>query len=246
LFIVNDLSAQNTPFNYTSKQIKGSIEIDGKLNEPEWESAKWTTDFVDIEGVKMPKPFHQTGCKVLWDKDNLYVAAVLKETDLWASLINHDATIYLDNAFEVFIDPNGDGKNYYEIEVNALNAVWDLMLDKPYRDGGIANSRWNATGMKTAVSLQGSLNNPMDRDFGWSVELAIPWKDLIADKAPNSGDIWRVNFLRVQWQLDVVDGKYIKRKISNNDKPLISYWVWTPQHAINMHLPECWGFLHFE
>jgi hypothetical protein len=41
--------------------------------------------------------------------------------------------IFLDNDFEVFIDPDGDNWMYYELEVNALAQIWDLLLIRPYR-----------------------------------------------------------------------------------------------------------------
>ena len=118
-----------------------------------------------------------------------------------------DSVIFQDNDFEVFIDPDGDTHEYYEIEINALNTVWDLLLIQPYRDGGPAIHAWDIAGLRTAVDLRGTINRPEDRDEGWSIETAIPWK-ILAEAAPRrarprAGDQWRVNFSRVQWQLDV-------------------------------------------
>ena len=55
---------------------------------------------------------------------------------------------------------------------DALNTVWDLRLVRPYRDGGPALNEWEIPGLKTAVHIEGSLNNPNDRDKFWSVEMA--------------------------------------------------------------------------
>ncbi len=57
----------------------------------------------------------------------------MEEPRPWAELTLHDSVIYKENDFEVFIDPDGDNHNYYEIEINALGTVWDLFLAKPYR-----------------------------------------------------------------------------------------------------------------
>jgi hypothetical protein len=57
---------------------------------------------------------------------------------------------------------------------------------------------------------------------------------------PKEGDEWRVNFSRVQWRLDVVDGKYRKMAGTKEDN-----WVWSPQGVINMHVPEKWGVVRF-
>ncbi|HIM12230.1 TPA: hypothetical protein EYM26_15720 [Candidatus Poribacteria bacterium] len=64
--------------------------------------------------------------------------------------------------------------------------------------------------MKTAVHINGALNDPSDTDSGWSVEVALPWMDL-AECAnrfclPNHGDQWRINFSRVEWLHGIVVG----------------------------------------
>ena len=98
--------------------------------------------------------------------------------------------------------------------------------------------------MKSAVHLDGTLNVVTDTDRGWSVELAVPWSALgeLARRAspPADGDQWRVNFSRVQWALEVVNGAYRKVKDRKEDN-----WVWSPQHVINMHRPETWGYVQF-
>ncbi len=224
------------------------LAIDGKLDEPSWKAAPWTDPFIDIEGDRQP-PL-ATRAKMLWDDDYYYLAADLQEPDLWATLTERDAVIFQDNDFEVFIDPDGDTHAYYELEINALATVWDLMLVQPYRDGGPAIHAWDIAGLKAAVDVRGTLNRPGDRDDGWSVEIAIPWKILQeaapGRRRPRSGDQWRVNFSRVQWSLDVVDARYAKRTDGKTGKPLAEdNWVWSPQGAINMHMPERWGFVQF-
>lgn len=181
---------------------------------------------------------------MLWDDDCLYIAAEMEEPNVWATLTERDSIIFHDNDFEVFLDPDGDAKSYFELEVNALNTVWDLWLETPYRDGGQADSTWFIEGLRTAVNVKGTINNPSDMDQGWSVEIAIPWKAL-EDKAgmpcpPKQGDIWRINFSRVQWQTTVKDGKYAKVPNTPEDN-----WVWSPQGVIDMHQPEMWGYLEF-
>ena len=41
--------------------------------------------------------------------------ALLEEPKPWASLTLHDSVIFKDNDFEIFIDPDGDNHNYYEV-----------------------------------------------------------------------------------------------------------------------------------
>ncbi len=159
---------------YVCYRTTGEILPDGKLSEPEWISAPWTDYFLDIEGDVKPAPRYKTRAKMLWDTSFLYIAAQLEEPHLWARLKQRDTVIFYDPDFEVFIDPDGDTHGYYELEVNALGTAWDLLLPKPYRDGGPAIDSWDIQGLSVGIGLQGTLNDPSDRDTGWTVELALP------------------------------------------------------------------------
>jgi len=70
----------------------------------------------------------------------------------------------------------------------------------------------------------------------------VPWTALgkRGVSPPADADQWRVNFSRVQWPLTVVDGTYqrIAGRSENN-------WVWSPQHVVDMHRPETWGYVQF-
>lgn len=237
------------PKGYVCVQAKKPLKLDGSLADPQWARAPWTEDFQDIGGDLKPKPRFRTRAKMLWDARFLYIGAEMEEPDVWATLTEHDSVIFQDNDFEVFIDPNGDNHLYGEIEVNAFGTEWDLLLPKPYKDGGPAINGWEIPGLQVAVYVDGKLNQPAkgtkgQGDKGWSVEIAIPWKALgeIAgcDCPPKPGDQWRINFSRVEWQVDVVDGKYKKRPNLPEDN-----WVWSPQGVIDMHRPEHWGYLQF-
>jgi len=220
------------------------IQIDGKLDEESWRNAAWTDEFVDIEGGRKPAPKFRTRAKMLWDSEYFYVAAELVEPHLQGTITEHDAVIFQDNDFEVFIDPDGDNHEYYELELNALNTTWDLFLPRPYKDGGSADNGWEFRGLKTAVHLEGTLNDPTDQDSFWSVEIAIPWSAFVHHSrkggSPLDGDTWRIDFSRVQWQFEIVDGKY--KKVANTKE---DNWVWSPQGIIDMHRPERWGFVQF-
>lgn len=218
--------------------------MDGRLDDDAWREAAWTDDFVDIEGEAKPRPALRTRVKMLWDDQYFYVGAELHEPQLWATLTQHDSVIFQDDDFEVFIDPNGDNHEYYEFEINGLGTGWDLLLPRPYKDGGRAVDQWEIAGLLSAVHLDGSLNDPSDSDRGWSVELAFPWRVLKElarrETPPRNGDQWRVNFSRVEWLLQVVDGRY--RKVPDTKE---SNWVWSPQGVVDMHRPETWGYVQF-
>src|SRR4030095_16995872 len=105
--------------------------------------------------------------------------------------------------------PTGDNHRYYELEINALGTIFDLFLEKPYRDGGPADHAWDVQGLLSAVYLDGTLNEPSDRDRRWTLELAFPWKAFDRHGGmggpPKDGEDWRLNFSRVQWDLEVID-----------------------------------------
>lgn len=236
------------PKNYTVPYTNEPIIIDGNINDMAWNNAEWTDTFEDIEGDLKPKPYYATRAKMLWDENYLYIAAEMEEENVWAYLNQHDQVVFFDNDFEVFIDPSNTTHKYFEIEINALNNIFDLFLPKPYREGSGALISWGGEGLKHAVQVYGSLNNPNDKDQGWTVEMAIPFKDITIGNDPNvpkDGDIWRLNFSRVQWETEIKDGKYVKKKdTQGNDLPE-NNWVWSPQGVINMHLPERWGYIQF-
>jgi hypothetical protein len=238
------------PRSYICYRTADPLAIDGRLDEPAWLAAEWSAEFVDIEGDAKPAPEWRTRLKMLWDDEYLYIGAEMEEPHLWATLTERDAIIYRDNDFEVFIDPDGDGRNYYELEINTLGTVFDLFLPKPYREGGSAVIDWDIEGLKSAVTIQGTLNDSSDRDEGWTVELAIPWSALAEHasegRAPRDGEEWRVNFSRVQWNLEAIEGGYRKIMDPETGKPVPEMnWVWSPQGAVNMHIPEMWGTVRF-
>ena len=243
--------AEDLPFNprtYVVPRPSTPIEVDGRLDEDSWAAAPWTADFVDIRGPDAPTPRFRTRAKMLWDDEALYVAARLEEPDVWARLTRRDTVVFYDNDFEVFIDPTGTTHNYYELEVNARETVWDLMLLKPYRDGGPALDAWDIRGLDVGVNVEGTLNDPSDADEGWTVEMALPW-DVLEEAAPEErppqvGEQWRLNFSRVQWPTTVVDGRYQKDVDTSTAHPEDN-WVWSPQGAIDMHRPEHWGVVQF-
>ena len=171
-------------------------------------------------------------------------AATLIEPHIWATLTEHDSVIFHDNDFEVFIDPDGDAEDYFEYEINAFGTDWDLFLPVAYRDGGSADNGWEIPGLRKAVHVEGSVNDPTDLDRYWSVELAIPWAAFgeAAGMAlpPANGEIWRMNFSRVQWETSI--GKAGYAKIPDTPE---NNWVWSPQFQIDMHQPEHWAYVTF-
>jgi hypothetical protein len=232
-FIAPAQDTQPTPLSYDCHRTATPIVIDGKLDDPAWQQAPWTSDFVDIEGAAKPTPRFRTRVKMLWDDKYLYIAAELEEPNVTATLREHDSVIFKDNDFEVFIKPLPETESYYEFEMNAFNTGWDLFLNKPYNENGKPDNSWDIAGLKTAVATQGTINNPSDTDQGWTLEIAYPLTAFNSRQSvppPQPGTTWRINFSRVEWK---------------PGNPKEDNWVWSPQGVINMHVPARWGYLHF-
>lgn len=224
--------------------------LDGNLNKEFWQDAEFTADFIDIEGEERPRPRFNTRVKMLWDDENLYFGAVLEGDEIWATLEERDSIIFQDNDFEIFIDPDSDTHCYYEMEMNAKNTIWDLLLTKPYRDNGKSVNCWDIHGFKSAVYIDGTLNDPKAENRCWMAEAVMPFSVLRECtrevKNPAGGEYYRINFSRVQWTVDVKDGKYVKRTDPTSGQILPEdNWVWAPTGVVNIHYPELWGFVFF-
>jgi hypothetical protein len=231
--------ASDPPPLYTAHRSPTSITIDGKLDDPAWNSAPWTRDFVDVRGSDYPAPSLRTRCKVLWDDQNLYIAAELQDPHVWGTMTQQGSHLYEENNFEVFLDPQRSGRNYWELEINALNTTWDLQMSRPYSEGGGPIPGTALAGLRTAVNVRGTLNNPADQDQGWTAEIAIPWTSTNNGHPPKDGDQWRMLLCRIEWDLHTSTGQY--KKVPTGEH----YWAWSPAGAINYHMPEKYGQLRF-
>lgn len=234
------------PEKYVIVKADVPITIDGRADEKIWSQAGKMV-FGDIVSGQVRGGNTPTVAKLLWDDQNLYIYAFFPESNIWASVTKHDTPVFQDNAFEVFFNPDATTFNYFEFQINALSTVWDLFLPRPYRSGGAGLSSWDIKGLQKAVHIAGTLNNPSDKDTGWGVELAIPFSSLnVRNTANIPGAIWRMNLSRVQWETEVVNGTYQRKK-----DPATGwfypekYAVWSPVGIVDLHYPERWGYVIF-
>jgi len=239
------------PRHYLCLRAEGPIIIDGHFNEADWRKALWSETFTDIRapyGASQPAP--PTKFKMLWDDEYLYVAAYLSEYNIRAKEMKRDNPESIDFDLEMYIDANADNQQYSLLKINACNALQSLVYDRPPKDGGAARA-WPIQGLKHAVFFEGTINDSNDTDKYWQVEMAIPlaMPALLGgvSKTPANGDIWRVNFARVEWRSQLVlstdRGNYKPEELAAMEK--LIRCCWTPQGVINMHRPETWGYIQF-
>ena len=175
------------------------VQIDGLITKKEWSKAKPITKFTDVfqpeRRMKYP-----TVAMMMWDDRYLYIAYECWEDDIWATKTKQDDFVYVEQVMEVFIDPEGQGRHYFEIDISPRNVVIDLMVMSPSFLGLAATqSRYDVIGLLHATRVKGTLDDRNDKDEKWTAELAIPWSDFKGRKVnvpPKDGDSWRLNFFR--------------------------------------------------
>lgn len=212
------------------------------LDHPLWQAAPWITTWTEIRGQETSPT--EIKAKLLWDNQNLYLAAQIAEPHLWAFQTEHDSDIFLDNCFELFLDPDGDGHNYFEWEINALGVTLDLRMNKPYICSGTRDDSLEIPGLELALLTDGAVNDPSTQATGWEFAVAIPWATLAqighSGTPPQLGDIHRFNLMKCWWPVAVRDGAY--HKIESEPE---KYWCLAPTHVLDIHRPWFWAYLQF-
>ena len=131
-------SGQTQP--YRCLRTPSAIRVDGVLDEPAWQHAAWSPRFADM--VAGTPGLYDTRAALVWDDEALYVAFRVEEPFLQARNTERDALIFLENDVEVFVD---GGDWYYELEINALGTVYEVLFvwrdaygrDARFRDAGL-------------------------------------------------------------------------------------------------------------
>ena len=190
-------------------------DLTATVQAPGWEGIAPVT-FCDAVTGDTPK--QATELRVTWSRTELRVLFHCADDDAWATLTERDAPLYKEEVVEVFLDPVGDLESYFEIEVNPLNAVLDVVLRRS-RVGYLKNFRWDCDGLRTCVR-----KTPK----AWCAELSVPFASLVAD-APQPGARWRANFARID-------------RAANDARELTA---WSPTFRPSFHTPERFGVLQY-
>ncbi|KAE9335216.1 hypothetical protein PF008_g13594 [Phytophthora fragariae] len=258
------------------------MSLDGRVDKEDWAHVPWSDAFVDIEGPELKPVDHPlTKFKMMYDDNTLYVGAELLEPKIWGTITEKNSTMYHENDFEVFFNPDGSRHHYYELEVNCLNTIWELLLHRPYKDGYSIENPFNLVSLRSAVFVDGRTNSPETECVRWCVEMSWSLAELqqfdklrfrgeagesltgrATPRPPSAsghtsrpavtttntvaGDVWRVNFSRVQYELETVvnvDTQQLQyQKVPDKREDNI---VWAPTGVIDIHRPERWGYVFF-
>ncbi len=118
----------------------------------------------------------------------------------------------------MFLDPVGDGAAYFELELNPLNAVLDLVCRRN-RSGYLKDFGWECEGLNTEARIYPGI---------WVGEWSVPFAALGPD-VPVAGAVWRANFCRI----DRPAGR--ERELS----------AWSPTFSGTFHAPHRFGVMEF-
>lgn len=180
-----------------ARQIPAGMQItlDGRLDEPAWKGSEWTRWWGNPMGnAKNGAPM--TRAKFMWTPDHLYIAVEARDLDVWGTLTQRDSNTWEQEVIELFIDADGDRRDYLELQVSPANVLFDARF-KSYRSDLTVARAWNMKGFETAVWVDGTLNQRTDRDRAWYVEFKVPIAEVPGATYPLvEGALWRFNMFR--------------------------------------------------
>ena len=128
----------------------------------------------------------------------------------------------------------------YSRDVDVLSGFQDATRNGRHPRGKRwAFMDWDFPGMRSAVMVDGKINDPSTLDRGWTVELAFPWagmRSLFSGREfpPREGEVLRASFSRFEAQ--GLDGKRA---------PESAAWALNEHGVYDSHIPECFSYLHF-
>lgn len=224
-----DSAMADDAVKYTVRRATSAVTIDGCLDEPAWKAVRDVGDFVFPWWTRGKK--EQTVAKMLWDDRCLYVGYRCQDAHIWAEHPERDSAVWKDDCVEVFTAPNPDQPdNYFNIEMNVRGAF----LDQHHPDGpGKEVAReWNSSGIKIAITIDGTLNDDSDADRSWVLEVAIPFANFakVAKNAPpKRGDVWHLNLNR----------------LGGKTNPQFSQWSASKTEEPQFHAPKYFGRVVF-
>lgn len=192
----NDLLEYNCP------KVMTPPVIDGTLDDEAWKIAP-TANLVLSEAGKIP--VKTTTVRMCWDDDNLYIAFDCADEDVWATLTKHDDPLYTEEVVEAFLSPDRDLTRHFEFVINPLNVTFDAEIHQEIGASDISvNAGWECAGLRTAVQVDGTVDDRTDIDRGWTVEVAIPFASL-GRPTPEPGEEWLGNLYRIDLSPEPVE-----------------------------------------
>lgn len=147
-----------------------------------------------------PAPY-ETRFRALWSEVGLFVRFDATDPAPWHTMTRRDEHLWDEEVVEIFLSPDGSGRDYYELEISPANVACDLRMVSawPNQKGDID---WNLDGLLTRVQPR---RDGSGRTTGWTATAVLPWSGLRALPStrtvavpPLPGDRWRFNVFRIE------------------------------------------------
>ena len=144
---------------------------------------------------------YATAFRALWDDEGLHLRWDAVDPNPWHTMTKRDEHIWDEEVVEIFLDLDGSGHDYYELEINPVNVVCDLRMVSPWpnQKGDID---FDLEGLETRVHPR---TDESGATTGWTATAFLPWKGLAALPSaegvavpPEAGDSWRFNVFRIK------------------------------------------------
>jgi len=186
----------------------GPMTIDGRLDAQEW-SRSVSFDGLYPLNEKERRETPSMRWRAAWDADRLYFSFECGDADLVAPVLERDGPVFSDDSVEVFLLPEWNPAQYWELVLSPSGCIFDALHTKKLKGwgpepGGPAK---NMEGLQFAREVRGTLNQPGDRDEGYTMEVAVPFRVLPSfgqDKPPAPG----VRLLLMLCRMDKSAGKF--------------------------------------
>jgi hypothetical protein len=177
-----------------ARHLRGPITLDGKLDEPDWGATQSTGPFVNT--MTGETGAFEARAQVLYDANAIYCAFVVSDDYLKSSFLNADDHLWEQDTVEVMFDPEGDARNYFELQVSPRGVHFDTRYDAPRNPRPFGHMQWSSE-VQAGVKVDGTLDGEAP-DKGYTVELRVPWNAFAVGEPPaerpQAGETWRINF----------------------------------------------------
>lgn len=179
------------------RKVETAPTLDGRLDDPAWANAQVVDKFPSF-WANTSRPA-VTRARLVWDDEALYFAADMDDAELRSFGTKRNDHLWEGDVFELFFKPEGDRPEYYEFQVNPRSVLLELAFPRRGFDFDTLAAR-PSLGLKAVATCRGTVDQPGDRDQGWTVEGRIPWTAFAATGGrPKPGVEWRVALCRYDY-----------------------------------------------
>lgn len=201
LALLSPLRAQTNERAIVAHRIRGDIHVDGKLDEPVWREFPPVAEFFQTTPDEGKPISERTEVRVLYNADKIFFGFWCYDSEpkkIVARWDSHDARTNSDSV-NILLDPFHDRRTGYFFSINARGVQYDALVSETAGKSGfdMYDATWDGI-WESAAQVE---------DWGWTAEVAIPFKTLRVPGANRQS--WGVNLGRdivrknetANWQL---------------------------------------------